>query len=343
MHFAKVTIASAALALIAITHAAPVDPAVPIDQSLIDPHYSESYYTADPEFALDADEENGALPNVNAIVQRNHEKAMKNGLKAMGLIPGIDDYSCKPSKDKPFPLVLVHGTAVYGPINWAYMAPRFALKGYCVFIVNYGFSPLNLLYGMDKMEDSAQELKVFIDNVLEKTGAKKVDIVGYSQGTLMPRYYQRYLGGAQKINKYTGFGSIQSGTTLSGLRTFFEKLDFFNKIKGVLSPLCEACFEMEHKSDWLQKMNQGRNTEAGVKYDLIMSKFDEVVTPYTNGILNATVSDPGQVRMHKLQDYCSIDLSEHILVSYDPIVFQLINSFLDPHATQRVNCWNALK
>ncbi|KAG0363949.1 hypothetical protein BGX24_004812, partial [Mortierella sp. AD032] len=93
MRFVKVTIASAALALIAITHAAPVEPAVPTNQSLIDRHYSESYYTADPEFALEVDEENEALPDVNAIVQRNYEKAMKDGVKAMGLIPGIDDYS----------------------------------------------------------------------------------------------------------------------------------------------------------------------------------------------------------------------------------------------------------
>ncbi|KAG0256338.1 hypothetical protein BGZ95_005524 [Linnemannia exigua] len=312
MRFAKVIFTSVALALIAITHAAPVDPTVPIDESLIDPPNSESYYLADPEFALEADEENGILPDVNAIVQHNYDKAVKNGVKAMGLIPGINDYSCKPSKDKPFPLVLVHGTAI-------------------------------ILFGMDKMENSAQELKVEIDNILEKTGAKKVDIVGYSQGTLMPRYYQRYLGGSQKINKYAGIASIQSGTTLSGLRTLFERLNFFEKIKEVLSPICAACFEMEHKSDWLQMMNNDRNTEVGVNYFLVMTTHDEVVTPYTNGILNATASDPGQVQMRTLQNFCSVDMSEHILMPYDPIVFHLVNSFLDPQATQSVNCWSALK
>ncbi|KAF9908490.1 hypothetical protein EC991_009754 [Linnemannia zychae] len=344
MRFTKVFIASAALALLAIAHGAPVDPTVPIDESLIDPNYSESYYMADPEFALDADESQGILPDVNAIVQRNYEKAQKDGEKAMGLIPGINDYNCKPSKEHPFPLILVHGTAMNGPLNWVYMAPRFALKGYCVFSFTYGYLPPNfLLYGFDSMENSAKELKSLIDEVLRSTGSQKVDIVGYSQGTLMPRYYQRRLGGSQKINKFTGFGSIQSGTTLSGLRTFFEKLNFFAKIKEVLSPLCLACFQMEHKSQWLADLNKGRNTEVGVKYFLIMTKYDEVVTPYTNGILNATAEDPGQVKMNTLQDYCSIDYSEHILISYDPIVFNLLNSFLDPHAEQRINCWSALK
>ncbi|KAF9122794.1 hypothetical protein BGW39_009489 [Mortierella sp. 14UC] len=298
MRFAKV-VASAMLALLAIAHGAPVDPTVPIDESLIDLNYSESYYMADPEFAMETDEDQGIFPDVNAIVQRNYEKAMKNSEKAMG---------------------------------------------YCVFSFTYGCLPSNFFfYGFDTMENSAKELKAFIDEILLKTGAGKVDIVGYSQGTLMPRYYQRHLGGAQKSNRYTGFGSIQSGTTFSGLRMFFEKLNFFNKIKKVLSPLCLACFEMEHRSEWPAKMNKSRNIEVGVKYFLIMTKYDDVVIPYINGILNATVEDPGKVKMNILQDCCSIDFSEHILISYDPIVFNLLSSFLDPKAEQRINCWRALK
>ncbi|KAG0252305.1 hypothetical protein BGZ95_006669, partial [Linnemannia exigua] len=71
--------------------------------------------------------------------------------------------------------------------------------------------------------------------------------------------------------------------------------------------------------------------------------YDGVVTPYTNGILNATASDPGQVQMRTLQDHCSYDFSGHVKIPYDPIVFNLVNSFLDPHAPQSVSCWSVLK
>ncbi len=54
---------------------------------------------------------------------------------------------------------------------------------------------------LSPLEQSAQELSVFVDEVLAATGASKVDIVGHSQGTLMPNYYVKFLGGAAKVDK----------------------------------------------------------------------------------------------------------------------------------------------
>ncbi len=38
------------------------------------------------------------------------------------------------------------------------------------------------------MERSAPQLAAFVDKVLAATGASKVDLVGHSEGTVMPRY-----------------------------------------------------------------------------------------------------------------------------------------------------------
>ena len=62
--------------------------------------------------------------------------------------------------------------------------------GYCVFALNYGD-----VFGIAPMEDSAGQLATFVDGVLAATGAAKVDIVGHSEGGLMPRWYLRFLGG----------------------------------------------------------------------------------------------------------------------------------------------------
>lgn len=59
--------------------------------------------------------------------------------------------------------------------SWAYHGTRFMLKGYCVFQLNYGHVPqLPGIGGMDLIENSAQQLKTFVDQVLNATGTSKV-------------------------------------------------------------------------------------------------------------------------------------------------------------------------
>ncbi|CAM5231106.1 Alpha/beta fold hydrolase OS=Streptomyces tendae OX=1932 GN=F3L20_09145 PE=4 SV=1 [Streptomyces tendae] len=49
------------------------------------------------------------------------------------------------------------------------------------------------------------------------TGAAKVDIVGHSQGGMMPRHYLKFLGGAAEVNALIGIAPTNHGTTLGGL------------------------------------------------------------------------------------------------------------------------------
>ncbi len=58
-----------------------------------------------------------------------------------------------------------------------------------------------------------------MQKVLAATGAKQVDIVGHSQGGMMPRYYLRFLGGAAKVETLVGLAPSNHGTTVNGLFT----------------------------------------------------------------------------------------------------------------------------
>ncbi|KAF9951348.1 hypothetical protein BGZ72_007121 [Mortierella alpina] len=101
---------------------------------------------------------------------------------------GFNDWSCKTSLAHPRPLILVHGLIGNGWDNWLYMAPRFVAKGYCVFSLTYGrLNEAPLFAGLDKMENSAEQLSAFVDKVLAATNSTKVNLVGHSQGSLMPR------------------------------------------------------------------------------------------------------------------------------------------------------------
>src|ERR1017187_5484603 len=113
--------------------------------------------------------------------------------------------NCKPSSAHPYPVVLVHATLADEGSNWVTLAPLLANEGYCVYSFNYGATIASWevwpfigprIDGIGHIERSAEELRSFVNNVLSKTGAAKVDLVGHSQGGMMPNYYIKLLGGA---------------------------------------------------------------------------------------------------------------------------------------------------
>ncbi|MGR7003460.1 esterase/lipase family protein [Yinghuangia aomiensis] len=117
---------------------------------------------------------------------------------------GANDFGCRPSAEHPHPVVLVHGTFGNMTDSWQSLSPLLANNGYCVFALDYGGSPGNLFQGYGDIPASAGQLAVFVDRVLAATGAPKVDIVGHSQGGMMPRYFIRNLGGAAKVHELVG-------------------------------------------------------------------------------------------------------------------------------------------
>src|SRR5436190_7468470 len=123
--------------------------------------------------------------------------------------PGANIWTCRPSVAHPRPVVLVHGLLANQTDNWQTMSPLLANNGYCVYALTYGTnadpsSPLSQFGGLKRMEQSAVQLSAFVNRVLKSTGARKVDIVGHSEGATMPDYYIEYLGGAAKVARYVG-------------------------------------------------------------------------------------------------------------------------------------------
>ncbi|CAM5657337.1 hypothetical protein SNARM312S_08198 [Streptomyces narbonensis] len=118
---------------------------------------------------------------------------------------GWNDYSCKPSAAHPRPVVLVHGTFGNSVDNWLVLAPYLVNRGYCVFSLDYGQLPnVPFFHGLGPIAKSAEQLDAYVDRVLAATGAPEVDLVGHSQGGMMPRWYLKFLGGAEKVNALVG-------------------------------------------------------------------------------------------------------------------------------------------
>ena len=248
---------------------------------------------------------------------------------------GANDWSCKPGAEHPYPVVLVHGTFENMDDNWGGASPLLADNGYCVFAFNYGgASSSSAIQGTGEIAASAGQLELFVNEVLAATGAAKVDLVGHSQGGMMPRYYIDSLGGASKVAKLVALAPSNYGTTLDGLATLAGDLGLLEPANSFLTSACEACVEQEQGSAFLANLNAGGGTVASVDYTVIESDADEVVTPYTNAFLPAGPN----VTNILVQNQCALDESDHLEITYDPIALTDVLNALDPGDPRSIPC-----
>jgi triacylglycerol lipase len=250
---------------------------------------------------------------------------------------GSNDFSCEPSKRHPHPVVLVHGLAANKTVNWSTMSPFLANRGFCVFALTYGTrDSVNLPGyqpgGMLRMQESAKQLKRFVGRVLDTTGAAKVDIVGHSQGSLMPNYYVKFMGGDRRVDDYVGVTPLWDGTNLAGLAsldTIAQALGIEGFAYDAFEPYCASCPQFLASSKFMAKMNSGGGPRVpGVDYTMIMTKNDELVSPWQSGYMDGATN-------LVVQDQCALDQSEHLSIIYDPITAYDIFNALEPQSRQR--------
>jgi triacylglycerol esterase/lipase EstA (alpha/beta hydrolase family) len=245
--------------------------------------------------------------------------------------PGANDWNCRPGSAHPVPVVLVHGTFENQYDNWAEISPVLKAAGYCVYALNYGGAAGSAIQGTGEIAASAGQLATFVSRVRTATGASKVDLVGHSQGGMMPRYYVRNLGGASTVDKLVALVPSNHGTTLDGLGALATE---FPPVAGLVTTACPACTEQLAGSSFITALNAGGETNPAVTYTVISTTHDEVVTPYTSAFLAAGAN----VTNETVQSFCPIDLSEHVGIAYDPTAIRLVLNALDPATARRATC-----
>lgn len=258
------------------------------------------------------------------IIIGNQTTAIANDSSAGGFLteeglppPGANDAACKPSAEHPEPVVLVPGTFETMERNFINLAPMLKEKGYCVFSLNYGYT--GAVPASGPIENSAAELKTFIDNVLRVTGAQKVSIVGHSQGGMMPRYYMKNLGGAEKVEDLIGLVPSNHGTEgVAGLRELTST--------GADLASCKACHQQAAGSDFLKELNEGDETPGDVSYTVVTTRNDEIVVPFTSAFLNG---EKESVTNITIQDYYPYDQIEHQNIAQDPLAFHFVFDALE--------------
>lgn len=234
--------------------------------------------------------------------------------------PGANDFDCRPSRRRPHPVVLVHGTFGDMTVSWNLISPELVDAGYCVFALDYGNR------ATERIQDSAEELKDFVSRVRRATDADEVQLVGHSQGGMMPRWYIKFLGGDRRVEDLVGLSPSNHGTT-----------NPLAPPAGVFG--CRACAQQAEGSDFIRRLNRGDETPGPIDYTQIQTRFDEVVTPFRSAFLDRggrgtfdhdsfTAAERERRTNVLLQKRCPGDASEHLSIIYDRNALQWVKKAL---------------
>lgn len=221
-----------------------------------------------------------------------------------------DDWSARPSANKPWPVILIHGTVDTKGV-WQELGTELRADGWCVFAPDYGKR------GTAAMEESAVQLGAYIEAVRTITGAEKVILIGHSQGGLLARYWMRTSGQARYVKHLVSLGAPNHGTTMGGI---LSPLVTNNLTENIMHSLIHRWFgpvgfQQITGSEIFAVFNDdgARNTdddgassthgsgelEDGVDYTCIASRQDTVVQPPETCFLNGPAH---QVRNVWVQD-----------------------------------------
>ncbi|MEV5910754.1 alpha/beta fold hydrolase [Streptomyces chartreusis] len=237
---------------------------------------------------------------------------------------GEDDWDLPLTEEHPRPVVLVHGTFGNRGYTWTDATPLLRRAGHRVFRLDYGRHLHPVLFGLGDIRASARQLAEFVDEVLRRTGAAQVDLVGFSQGGMMPRYYLNALGGAAKVHNFVGIAPSNHGVTAQGLMNLARQIPGARELveQGAVGTVVPAWPQLQHDHPFQRELADLGETAEGVRHTVIATSHDDVVTPYTSCALAG--AEGSHVRNVVLQDLGPEDRTAHVAMPYNPTVLRAV-------------------
>ena len=131
--------------------------------------------------------------------------------------------------------------------------------------------------GRGDLDEQAQVLGAAATAALERTGARSVDVVGYSAGGVVARLWVREHGGAEQARRIVTLGSPHHGTDLA-------------ELAGGTLGCPVACQQLAAGSELLNRLNAGDETPEGPVFVSVWTADDETVTPPESAELDGALN-----------------------------------------------------
>lgn len=204
------------------------------------------------------------------------------------------------------PVLLVPGTNLIPSVNFSWNYENaFTADGIPWCAVTLPFSATGDI-------QTAGEYVVNAIRVMSATAGRKIDILGYSQGGMVPRWALRWWPDTRgKVLAYVGLDPSNHGT-----------LDTDAVCQTTCSP---ADWQQASISHFIAALNSPVETWAGIFYTVVFSYTDEIVVPNESVASSSSLSTgAGTIANIAVQTICPTDVSEHLAMgSYDPVGYAL--------------------
>ncbi len=159
---------------------------------------------------------------------------------------------------------------------------------------------------------NAERIRYWVDDILNFTGAEKVDLIAHSMGGLSSRYYIKLLGGINKVDDYVCMGSPHHGVP-GGTKVFQPNCTFlYNLNDGDETPGGILNDTIGPRVDVIGgAIYNGTHTAGNINYTSIYSNGDTICSPYTTSRLDGA-------------NNIEVDGIEHIAMLYDESLYTII-------------------
>lgn len=154
--------------------------------------------------------------------------------------------------------------------------------------------------GTGDLRREARALRSLVDRELRRTGAESVDLVGYSAGGVVVRYYVKELGGADVVRRVLTLGAPHHGT------------DVAEQAVRAAGGCAAGCEQLATSSTLTRQLSAGDETPDGPLWVTVRSDDDRTVIPTDTAELEGALN-------LRIQSICPGDTAGHGYLPKDPV------------------------
>jgi triacylglycerol esterase/lipase EstA (alpha/beta hydrolase family) len=205
------------------------------------------------------------------------------------------------------PVLLVQGTGATAKDNWSWTyepaLDKLGIPWCAVDLPDHATSDVQV---------AGEYVVAAIRDVHARAG-RKVDIIGHSQGGMVPRWALRFWPDTRAmVDDVIGFAPSNHGTTQAAA--------------GCKDGCAAADWQQSDTSNFMKALNSRQETFKGISYTVVFTHTDEVVQPNMNAATGSSALRTGDGRITNVatQEICPNDVNEHLIIGlYDPVAYAL--------------------